>query len=206
MLSVIQNPSPTLVLRQMFNKLIFDPNSIVIDKSHLLKQNEDTILSMYDDIIRETHHLNFDALSCQVIEYNHSIIQKAASLMWNTPDDIPEAETINLNLLRCDTGRWIQHVFRMEVSASNAPITDYLSYVLTKHGRAFIPFMESTAFRMKNTAGITGTVVVNDCQNMLFRTHDELFTTIVPDIKNTGTVCFVRPPGKGMLCERNMTQ
>lgn len=150
--------------REILDMLIFDPDNILIDKSHLIPKCEERILSMYFHVVKKTGTLNFDELIVDIIMFNNEILQMAAQHALGVDE-----ETIsNYDLLRCDYTRWIREMERAEISAF-APISEWVIDVLTRYGLAFIPYMEeSYEDHSKQAFGVHGTIVVNDCQNTLF--------------------------------------
>lgn len=155
-------------IRQIFDNLIFDPEHTIVDKTHLITKCEETIIAMYDNIIKRTGKLNFDELVIEIIQRNHELIQFAAQQLWNSPEANDLPDEISSDLLYCDVGRWMDNVEKAEVSAY-VPISNFIAKTLTKYGRAFIPYMEE---RYENHCayafGVQGQIVVNDCQNVLF--------------------------------------
>lgn len=155
-------------LRSILDKLVFDPDSIYKDKSHLVSYCEEKILETYMRIVARTGTLNFDELVADVIMHNNEVIQMAATFLFNNPDGEECIGREAFDLFRCDIAKWMRDIEREEVS-HYAPISNYIIKVLTKYNIAFVPYMEERYDdHTRDAFGIHGIVAVNDCQNMLF--------------------------------------
>ena len=153
-----------ITLRDILDNLVFDPNHVVVEKSHLIPRCEKTILETYDRVVSRTGRLNFDEVVIEIIQRNYEILNFALSYVEQTNHiDDPDVD-----LYFCDTEKWLKNLERAEVSAY-VPLSYFIAEVLTANNRAFIPYMEE---RYENHCaqafGVQGVIVVNDCQNTLF--------------------------------------
>ena len=155
-------------LRNILDKLVFDPENIYMNKDHLVPYCEEKIIDMYMRIVLRTGTLNFDELVADVILHNNEIIQAAALYLFDYPDSKICIGQDSYDLFRCDITRWMRDIERKEVSVC-APISDFIVKVLRKHNLAFVTFMEERYDdHSKEAFGTHGVVVVTDCQNVLF--------------------------------------
>ena len=186
--------TPEQTLRSILDKLVFDPGNIYMNKNHLIPYCENKILDMYMRIVGKTGTLNFDELVAEVILHNNEIIQMAASFLFEHPESDTCLGGDSYDLLRCDITRWMRDIERLEISAY-ASISYFIAEVLTSRGLAFIPFMEERYDDHTQAAfGIHGTVVVNDCQEVLFPDFMQTPNVGKLDLGNVQHVTFMRSP------------
>ncbi len=152
-----------LTLRDILDNLVFDPDHIVVDKTHLIPRCEQTIVDTYKRVVEKTGRLNFDEVVIEIIQRNYEILNFALSYV----DQTNHIDNPDTDLYFCDTEKWLKNIERAEVSAC-VPISFFIAKVLQKYNLAFIPYMEE---RYENHCadafGVQGIIVVNDCQNVL---------------------------------------
>lgn len=153
--------------RLILNQLIFDPCAITWDKGvELEKYSEDKVIEIYNGVVRETGHINFDELIVRVLFHNEMVLMEAMrSIMEEDPACRDE--------IICDNNRIYRQLERGEISCRDT-IPDYVCRVLNKHRLAYIPFMENKFSNpVLQEFGIDGICVVNDCQNRLFEFEED---------------------------------
>lgn len=153
--------------RLILNKLIFDPNAISWDKGEELEAySENRVIEIYNEVVRETGHINFDEIIIRALYHNEVLLLEAiGELVRSDPSYFDE--------VMCDNSRIYRQLERGEISCRDT-LPDYICRILNKHRLAYIPFMESKYNNpVLREFGVEGICVINDCQNNLFEFDED---------------------------------
>ena len=153
--------------RLILNKLIFDPSAIMWEKGKEVEAySENKVLEIYNEVVRETGHINFDEMIIRVLYHNEVILLEAIR-------EIANSDSTYRDEVMCDNSNIYHRLERGEISCRDT-LPDYVCRILNKHRLAYIPFMESKySDPVLREYGVEGICVINDCQNMLFALDED---------------------------------